>query len=193
MFNHKRNLALLAGALCVAGCQGSSGNEVGASNNEGAPAAARQADRTVAEMLSGSVDHVTFAQALESAGLIDTFRGIGAYTVFAPTNAAFEAMPEDARRRFTAPDQRQRLISRLSYHVVPGTVTVEDISRAIARAPGGRAELATVTGGTLTLSREGDAIVVSDGRNGEARITRPDQILSNGVVHSIDAVLTPEG
>jgi uncharacterized surface protein with fasciclin (FAS1) repeats len=72
-------------------------------------------------------------------------------------------------------------------------VTSEDLSRAIERGQGGRAELATVAGGNLTVMREGDAIVINDGAGGRARVTRADQLQSNGVLHSVDAVLMPGG
>ena len=141
--------------------------------------------------MGGSADHSSFVQALQSAGLIETLRGAGPYTVFAPTNAAFDAIPEDARRRLMAPEQRDRLIELLSYHIVPGTVTAADLRRAIERGQGGRAELATVTGDNLSLFREGDTIVVTDGAEGRARITTADQTHANGVVHSVDTVLMP--
>ncbi|MGZ8347557.1 MAG: fasciclin domain-containing protein, partial [Allosphingosinicella sp.] len=114
------------------------------------------------------------------------------YTLFAPTDAAFGALPDDARRTLSAPERRERLMTLLSYHVVPGTVTAADLGAAIDRGRG-RAELATVTGDNLALSREGQAIVIRDAAGGQARITAPDQLSSNGVVHSIDAVLMPAG
>jgi uncharacterized surface protein with fasciclin (FAS1) repeats len=123
----------------------------------------------------------------------ETLRGAGPYTVFAPTNAAFDAIPEDVRNGLMSAAQRERLTSLLSYHIVSGTVTSEDLRRAVDRAQGGRAELATVTGQNLTIMRDGDALVVTDGAGGRARITRPDQNQANGVVHSIDAVLMPGG
>jgi uncharacterized surface protein with fasciclin (FAS1) repeats len=90
-----------------------------------------------------------------------------------------------------APEQRERLIELLSYHIVQGTVTSQDLHRAAERGPGGRTEVATVTGDNLSIFREGEALIVSDGENGRARITRPDQNQANGVVHSIDTVLMP--
>jgi uncharacterized surface protein with fasciclin (FAS1) repeats len=162
------------------------GNDATAAGEEGA-----QQRRTIGDSLAASIDHSSFMAALQSAGLADTLRGAGPYTVFAPTNAAWEAIPEDARQRLASPDQRDRLITLLSYHIVMGTVTAEDLGRAIERGQGGRAELATVTGDNLGLARDGEAIVVSDGAGGRARITGADQVHSNGVVHSIDAVLMP--
>lgn len=178
----------------VAGCSGGEGGGNAAGSNEAtANAQAGAARNSIAEALQTSMDHASFLQALQSAGLADTLRGAGPYTVFAPTNAAFQAIPEDARRRLMAAEQRDSLITLLSYHIVPGTVTAEDLGRAVAAAQGGRAALATVTGDNLTVSREGEAIVIADAAGGQARVVRADQIHSNGVVHSVDAVLMPGG
>jgi uncharacterized surface protein with fasciclin (FAS1) repeats len=190
-----RRLCVLGLAcLLAASCGGDGGNESAGNAAVGKAASAdeaKQARATIGDALGGSADHTAFVQALQSAGLIETLRGAGPYTVFAPTNAAFDAVPEAARRRLTAPDQRDRLITLLSYHIVPGTVTAEDLGRAIDRGPNGRAELATVTGDNLSLSRDGEAIFVADGAGALARLSRADQIQANGVVHSIDAVLMP--
>ncbi len=183
--------------LCIAcglaaACSGEGGgNNSAAANQAGGNAQAGSQRSSIAEALGASIDHSSFVQALQSAGLTDTLRGVGPYTVFAPTNAAFQAVPEDARQRLTAPEQRDQLITLLSYHIVPGTVTAQDLASAVERGQGGRAALATVTGDNLTLSREGNAILVSDGGGTVGRVVRPDQIHSNGVVHSIDTVLMP--
>jgi uncharacterized surface protein with fasciclin (FAS1) repeats len=176
---------------CGDGGEGNNAAERAAAGNEAAPGEAAQARGTIAEALAASPDHSAFVQALQSSGLIDTMRGAGPYTVFAPTNAAFDAIPADARRLLTAPGQRERLITLLSTHVVPGTVTAADLNRAIDRGRDARAELATVTGDNLALSRDGPAILLGDGAGGTARIIRADQVQSNGVVHSVDAVLMP--
>jgi uncharacterized surface protein with fasciclin (FAS1) repeats len=90
-----------------------------------------------------------------------------------------------------APQQRDRLIALLSYHIVAGRVTAADLGAAVARAQGGRAVLATVTGHRLVAARDGEALLITDEVGAVARIVRPDQIHSNGVVHSIDAVMMP--
>lgn len=185
-------LCLACGLL--AGCSGGDGGNNGAAANEASANAQAGGERSsIAQALQTSMDHSAFLQALQSAGLADTLRGVGPYTVFAPTNTAFDAIPEDARQRLTAPEQRDSLITLLSYHIVPGTVTAEDLGRAIERGQGGRAALATVTGDNLTLARDGAAIVITDAGGAVARVVRPDQIHANGVVHSIDAVLMPGG
>ena len=187
-----RRIAVLGLACLLASCGGEGGDNAAdkAAGNE-AGNEATQAGSTIGDALGSSADHSAFVQSLQSAGLIETLRGTGPYTVFAPTNAAFDAIPEDARRGLAAPEQRDRLIELLSYHIVSGTVTAEDLGRAIDRGQGGRAELATVTGDNLSLMREGDAIIITDPAGGRARISRADQVQANGVVHSIDAVLMP--
>jgi len=188
-----RNLlaAALAG-LVAAGCGGgdADGNRA-AANAAGGADKAERSETSVGDALAASVDHSTFVEQLQAAGLIETLRGVGPYTVFAPTNAAFDAVPEDVRNRLATADQRERLIALLSYHIVQGTVTADDLRAAIDRPPEGRAELATVTGDNLTLSRDGEAVLVGDASGTLARIARADQLQANGVVHSIDAVLMP--
>lgn len=185
-------LALSLLPLLAAGCDANTEGNDSAQTNREAPAESGKAGRqNLAEALAASSDHSSFMQAVEAAGLMETLRGAAPYTIFAPTNAAFAAIPEEARRELMSPEQRQRLIELLSYHIVPGTVTAEDLGRAIDRAEGNRAELATVGGGNLSLVRDGDSIVLSDGANGRARVTGQEQIDSNGIVHSIDAVLMP--
>ena len=178
----------LACSMAVACNQAGKGNEAAPADKEAAAKAA-ESRQTIGEALAGSADHSAFVQALQSAGLADTLRGPSPYTVFAPTNAAFEAMPAADRARLSEPAQREQLVTLLSHHIVPGTVTAEDLGRAIERGQGGHAELATVTGDNLRLSREGEAIVIEDGAGGRARVTGADQIASNGVVQSIDGVL----
>ncbi len=191
MLRHRLMLGFACAALAACGGDEDATNKAGNATAGNGAGEAAQTRRTIGDTLAGSAEHSAFVQALQSSGLIETLRGAGTYTVFAPNNAAFEAIPEDVRRNLTAPEQRERLTTLLSYHIVSGTVTAEDLGRAIDRGQGGRAELATVTGGNLSLSRDGDAIVIGDGAGGRARVVRADQAQSNGVVHSVDAVLMP--
>ena len=189
-----RKLVMLTLALGLAACgSGEAGNNASGDDEAAGNAAAAERRGTIGDSLAASIDHSAFMQALQSAGLADTLRGAGPYTVFAPTNAAWEAIPEETRRGLASEEGRERLITLLSYHIVSGTVTADDLARAIERGEGGRAELATVTGDNLSLSRDGDSMVVGDGAGGRARIVRADQLQSNGAVHSIDAVLMPTG
>ncbi|MFN3945855.1 MAG: fasciclin domain-containing protein [Allosphingosinicella sp.] len=193
-----RKMLLIAAAGALAACQ----QGAGAGNDQAAapepPAgssaggnAAGAASRTIADGFAQSPEHRRLNEAVEAAGFSETLRGAGPYTVFAPTDAALDALPEEERAALMSPEQRERLGSLLSYHIVPGTVMAQDIGVAIDRA-GGRAELATVAGPTLSAARDGDAILITDGAGNRARVVRADELRSNGVVHSVDAVLMPE-
>jgi uncharacterized surface protein with fasciclin (FAS1) repeats len=108
--------------------------------------------------------------------------------LFAPTNAAFEKLPAGTLDTLKQPDQKGELTSLITSHIVPGAVTAEDLSRAIEQGDG-KAEIATMAGTTLTASKDGDAIVISDGEGAQARITGAGTPVANGAVHSIDSVL----
>ena len=180
-------------ALLAAACGDGGGNASDEPVNAAAPPAAAakvEAPKThILEALSGSADHKTLANAVKAAGLTETFSGAQPYTLFAPTEAAFQKLPPGTANGLLAPEAKGRLVALLTGHVVPGAVTAADLGRAIDRGKG-KAELATVGGSNLSFSRDGEAIVVTDPAGGKARITRADQLQSNGVVHSVDGVLT---
>jgi len=185
--------ALLAAAFLLAGCQQEDGNNASAIDANGAapgPAAAEgeQPKSTILEGLTGSADHKTLANAVQAAGLTETFSGAQPYTVFAPTEAAFQKLPAGTVNSLLAPEAKGRLVALITGHVVPGAVTAADLGRAIDRGEG-KAELATVGGSTLSFSRDGDSVMVTDAAGGRARISGADQLRSNGVVHSVDSVL----
>jgi len=119
-----------------------------------------------------------------------TLAGPGPYTVLAPGDAAFEKLPAETADNLTKPDSRAQLTGLLTYHILPGTVLATDIGKAIDNGKG-KAVLATMGGGTLTATKEGDKIVLTDVKGGKATVTKTDDQFSNGVVHHIDTVLTP--
>ena len=131
-----------------------------------------------------------FGAALKSAGLDATLAGPGPYTVLAPTDAAFDKMPAGALDTLLKPESRADLTALLTYHILPGAILAEDIGKAID-AGEGKAVLATMGGGTLTATREGNAIVLSDAAGAKARVVETDDKRSNGVLHQIDTVLMP--
>ncbi len=181
-----------AAALLAAACQQDGGGNASADANgaagEARPAAKREQPRTsILEALESSAEHKTFANAVKAAGLTETLSGAQPYTLFAPTETAFQKLPGGAGS-LLAPEAKGQLVALLTGHVVPGAVTAEDLGRAIDRGKG-KAELATVGGSNLSFSREGDAIVVTDAAGGRARLTRADKFASNGVVHDVDALL----
>ena len=153
---------------------------------DGAPVASGE-DLSIDENLAAVADLSTFNDAVAAAGLTETLGGAGPYTVFAPTDAAFESV-ENAREmldRGGAP-----LVNLMSYHIVPGVVAVEDLRNAIEQG-GGSAEIATMSGATLTARLDGDDVVISTGAGNQARITEADKAQINGMVHVIDGVLQP--
>lgn len=188
-----RFLALsFAAAVTLAGCQQDGGNGAAGNQANNSANAQGQASRTLADAVNQNGDLSQFMRAVQAAGLVETLRGAGPYTILAPSNAAFESVPEATRNRLMSPEGRQPLTQLVTYHMVPGVVTVEDLNSAI-QAARGRATIVTVAGANLTVSREGDALIVTDAAGGRARVTQPDQIQSNGVIHQLDAVLMPQG
>ena len=188
--------AALASASLAACGGGGSGDAAGntataqgsASASGGTQAAA---SGTIADTIGKSGDHSSFAGAVKAAGIEQTMAGAGAYTVFAPTNAAFQKLPAGAAEGLMRPESKGELTNVLTYHVVPGVVTSKDLSAALERG-GGKTRLATVGGATLNVAQGDGGITISDGKNGVARVPQPDMMASNGVVHSIDAVLMPQ-
>ncbi len=178
-----------AAALLAAACQQDGGNASADANSAAAPPAAatgEQAKTNMLQALEASAEHKTLANAVKAAGLTETLSGAQPYTLFAPTEAAFQKLP--GAGGLLAPEAKGQLVALLTGHVVPGVVTAADLGRAIDRG-NGKAELATVGGSKLSFGRDGDSIVVTDAAGGRARIAGADQLQSNGVVHSVDGVL----
>ena len=196
-------LSIATASLALAGCGSGDGdgNQAAADRNASGADAADAApvtvggapmypNKTIVENASASTDHTTLVSAVKAAGLDQTLSGAGPYTVFAPTNAAFAKLPAGAVEGLMTPESKGQLTGILTYHVVPGVVLAEDLKRSIERGEG-KAELATVGGGTLTASEADGVIVLTDAKGGQARVTQGDVMQSNGVVHVVDAVLMP--
>ena len=125
-----------------------------------------------------------------AAGLDATLAGPGPYTVIVPDDAAFAKLPQGEFDNWLKPESRPELTRVLTYHILPGTVLAADIGKAIDDSKG-KAVLATMGGGTLTATREGDKIILTDGDGHKATLAQTDETLANGVVHRIDTVLIP--
>ncbi len=139
-----------------------------------------------------SADHTTLVAAVKAAGLVETLKGPGPFTVFAPTNDAFENLPEGTVETLLKPENKDTLVKVLTYHVVPGRLGYKEIAEQI-KAGGGKAELKTASGGTLTAMTNGDVSVVLKDENGNvANISTYDVYQSNGVIHVIDKVMLPK-
>ena len=135
-----------------------------------------------------SKDHTTLVAAVKAAGLVDTLEGKGPFTVFAPTNAAFMALPAGTVDTLLKPENKGQLTQVLTYHVVPGRITAKDLMDMISKG-GGKATLKTVEGADLTFEMKDGAIRVWDAKGDAAKITIKNVLQSNGVIHVIDTVL----
>ena len=138
-----------------------------------------------------SKDHTTLVAAVKAAGLVPTLKGPGPFTVFAPTNAAFAALPAGTVDTLLKPENKPQLTKVLTYHVVAGKMETAALIKAVD-AGGGKATLTEVSGGTLTVTRSGTMIMLSDESGGMAHVTIPDVVQSNGVIHVVDKVLLPK-
>lgn len=152
--------------------------------------AAMYPTRTIVENAVNSADHTTLVAAVKAAGLVDTLNGPGPFTVFAPTNAAFEKLPAGTVETLLKPENKDTLVKVLTYHVVPGRVTAAQLIAKI-KAGRGKAELTTVEGGKLTARLVGGKVVLTDAKGGTATVTQADVIQKNGVIHVTDAVSLP--
>ena len=153
--------------------------------------AAMYANKTIVENAVASPIHTTLVAAVTAAGLVETLSGPGPFTVFAPTDAAFAALPAGTVETLVQPANKATLTKILTYHVVAGRVTAADVVALIEQG-GGSAAITTVSGDTLTASLDGSTVVLTDEKGGTARVTQADVLQSNGVIHVTDAVSIPE-
>ncbi len=152
--------------------------------------AAMYPSKNIIQNAVNSKDHTTLVAAIKAAGLVDTLSGPGPFTVFAPTNEAFAALPAGTVDSLLKPENKATLTKILTYHVVPGKMTSMDLAKAVA-AGGGKAELKTVEGDSLTVGKDGDQWTVTDDKGNVADITIADVNQSNGVIFVVDKVLMP--
>ena len=138
-----------------------------------------------------SKDHTTLVAAVKAAGLVDTWKGPGPFTVFAPTNAAFAALPAGTVDTLLKPENKGMLTGILTYHVVPGKVDAKSLAKMVEDGKGS-ASLKTVAGGTLTAKSSGGKVMLTDEKGGTATVTIADVMQSNGVIHVVDKVLLPK-
>ncbi|RZJ86622.1 MAG: fasciclin domain-containing protein [Brevundimonas sp.] len=153
--------------------------------------AAMYPTKTIVENAIASPIHTTLVAAVKAAGLVETLSGPGPFTVFAPTDDAFAALPAGTVETLVMPENKATLTKILTYHVVAGRVTAADVV-ALIEAGGGSAALTTVEGGVLTASLNGATVVLTDEKGGTARVTQADVFQSNGVIHVTDAVSMPD-
>jgi uncharacterized surface protein with fasciclin (FAS1) repeats len=137
-----------------------------------------------------SKDHTTLVAAVKAAGLVKTLESPGPFTVFAPTNEAFKKLPDGTVQTLLKPENKQKLTSILTYHVVPGRLTTQDL-RKMVKAAGGKAMLKTVEGAPLTVEEKDGKLWIVDAKGDTASITIANVMQSNGVIQVINQVLLP--
>lgn len=145
--------------------------------------------KNIVENASNSKDHTTLVAAVKAAGLVETLSSSGPFTVFAPTNAAFNKLPAGTVETLVKPESKETLTSILTYHVVSGKMNAADIL-AMIKEGNGAAVLTTVQGEKLTASLKGGSVILTDAKGGTSMITIADVNQSNGVIHVIDTVLS---
>jgi uncharacterized surface protein with fasciclin (FAS1) repeats len=148
-------------------------------------------NKNIIENAVNSGDHTTLVAAVKAAGLVDTLQGTGPFTVFAPTNAAFQKLPAGTVDSLLKPENKPVLTKVLTYHVVAGRLSSVDLKKHI-KAGNGTATLKTVRGGTLWVMMRGNDVVLKDEKGGMAMLTQANVFQSNGVIHVIDTVVQPQ-
>jgi uncharacterized surface protein with fasciclin (FAS1) repeats len=180
-------------AMTVAFGAGSASAQMDQKISNGNPmvgGAAMYKDKNIVENAVNSKDHTTLVAAVTAAGLVDTLKSKGPFTVFAPVNSAFAALPAGTVDTLLKPENKGTLTKVLTYHVVAGNMDSKKIMKAIKKG-NGKAMLKTVAGGMLTASMDGNTLVLTDEKGGMSRVTIANVKQSNGVIHVVDTVLMP--
>jgi uncharacterized surface protein with fasciclin (FAS1) repeats len=152
--------------------------------------AAMYPSKNIIENAVNSRDHTTLVAAVKAGGLVQTLSGTGPFTVFAPTNEAFAALPAGTVQTLLKPENKPTLVKVLTYHVVPGRLTARDLAMAVEQG-GGKATLKTVEGDSLVVGKDSKGWTVTDDKGDVAHVTIGDVMQSNGVIHVVDTVLMP--
>ncbi|WP_460975638.1 fasciclin domain-containing protein [Spirosoma knui] len=153
------------------------------SMSEGAVKSGGSTGRDLAISAAKSANHTTLFRALRVSGLTEQAAGKGPYTIFAPTNEAFDKLPAGTVDELLKPAAKNKLVKVLAYHVVKGKLTAAQLQDG--------QKLKTVTGGVLTVGKQGDAVTITDGAGNTATVNYADVEATNGIIHSIDTVLMP--
>ncbi len=148
------------------------------------------ANKNIVENALNSKDHTTLVAAVKAAGLVDTLEGTGPFTVFAPTNAAFDKLPAGTVDTLLKPENKDMLVKVLTYHVLPGKYTAAKLKKEVEKG-GGTASIKTVQGDALTFTMDNGDLVVKDEKGDTAQVTTANVMQSNGIIHVIDTVLLP--
>jgi uncharacterized surface protein with fasciclin (FAS1) repeats len=146
--------------------------------------------KNIVQNAVNSKEHTTLVAAVKAGGLVDTLQSPGPFTVFAPTNAAFGKLPKGTVETLLKPENKEKLVAVLTYHVVPGRMSAKDLMDA-ANKGGGKAKLKTVEGEELTIESKGNTITIWDSKGNASKVTIQNVFQSNGVIHVVDTVLLP--
>lgn len=152
--------------------------------------AAMYPSKNIVENAVNSKDHTTLVAAVKAAGLVESLQGAGPFTVFAPTNAAFDMLPKGTVENLVKPENKGTLTTVLTYHVVAGKWSAADLQRMVKDGKG-MATVKTVQGGELTVMEKDGSLWIKDAKGGTAKVSIKDVNQSNGVIHVIDHVLMP--
>ena len=189
--NRKATLALTAALLATGSLVAFSGPTAAQEKTVTVGGAPMYPSKNIVENAVNSKDHTTLVAAVKAAGLVDTLGGKGPFTVFAPTNAAFEKLPKGTVETLVKPESKQMLTGILTYHVVPGKLSAADLTKQV-KDGGGKAMLKTASGGQLTvMDAGGGKLSITDAKGGKSMVTIADVMQSNGVIHVVDTVLMP--
>ena len=153
--------------------------------------AAMYKTKDIVDNAVNSADHTTLVAAVKAAGLVETLKGKGPFTVFAPVNSAFDKLPAGTVEALLKPENKAMLTKVLTYHVVSGNFDSKEIAKSIKKG-NGKAEFTTVAGGRLWASMDGDSMILWDERGGRSTVTIADVRQSNGIIHVIDSVVLPK-
>src|SRR5215212_4987675 len=159
----------------------------GGHNNPMVGGAPMYRTKNIVENAMNSADHTTLVAAVKAAGLVETLQGPGPFTVFAPTNKAFDKLPAGTVETLVKPENKTTLTEILTYHVVAGKLDAKELASRIKKG-NGTAELTTVNGGRLWVMMKGNKVVLKDEKGGMSTVTIKDVYQSNGVIHVVDAV-----
>jgi uncharacterized surface protein with fasciclin (FAS1) repeats len=195
----KKLMIAVGVSVLLSACAGGMGMGMGGSGMSGSSGMAANpmvggapmyANKDIVDNAVNSKDHTTLVAAVKAAGLVDTLKSPGPFTVFAPTNEAFAALPPGTVDTLLKPENKPTLTKVLTYPVVPGKMDAAALMSAIT-AGGGKATLKTASGGTLTATTSGGNVLITDAKGGTAMVTIANVYQSNGVIHVVNKVLIP--
>ncbi len=149
------------------------------------------ADKDIVAVAMSSDNHTTLVAAIKAAGLVSALQGDGPFTVFAPTNQAFDKLPDGTLNTLLKPENKDQLTGILTYHVVPAKLMSGDVVQAI-KAGDGSATVETLEGGKLTVTSQNGNVYLTDENGNKSKVTAVDLEASNGVIHVIDSVVLPK-